>query len=51
LGLGVPLFGEAAGPWLDLRAERRFADRGSSAWLLTLALSYHALILPTEEPR
>jgi hypothetical protein len=51
LGLGVPLFAEAAGLWLDLRAERRFADRDSSAWLLTLALSYHALILPTEEPR
>jgi hypothetical protein len=51
IGLGVPLFAEAAGPWLDVRAERRFADRGSSAWLLTLALSYHTLILPTEEPR
>jgi hypothetical protein len=51
LGLGVPLLGAAQGPWLDLRAERRFADRGSSAWLLTLGLSYHALILSTEEPR
>jgi hypothetical protein len=51
LGLGVPLFAEAAGPWLDVRAERRFADHGRSAWLLTLALSYHALILSTEERR
>lgn len=51
LGFGVPLLAEAAGPWLDLRAERRFADEGESAWLLTVALSYHALILSTEERR
>lgn len=27
LGLGVPLFGGASGPWLELRGLRRFPDR------------------------
>jgi len=48
LGLGVPLFARAKGPWLDLRAERRFADRGESAWLFSLGLSLHALIWSTD---
>jgi hypothetical protein len=51
LGFGVPVLAEATGPWLEARAERRFADRGDSAWLFTLSLSYHALILPTEPGR
>jgi hypothetical protein len=41
LGLAAPLFGSARGLWLDARAERRFADRGPSAWLFTLGLSFH----------
>lgn len=51
LGFGVPMLAEAAGPWLEARAERRFADRGDSAWLFTLSLAYHTLILPTEADR
>jgi hypothetical protein len=47
LGFGIPLFGEARGPWLEARAERRFADRGENAWLFTLALAYHALAWST----
>jgi hypothetical protein len=48
LGFGVPLFGEAAGPWLEARAERRFADYGPSAWLFTLSVAYHALVWTTD---
>jgi hypothetical protein len=48
LGFGVPLCGEARGLWLEARAERRFADRGEHAWLLTLGLAYHTLILSTD---
>jgi hypothetical protein len=48
LGFGVPLLAQANGPWLEARAERRFADGGQSAWLFTLSLAYRALILPTE---
>jgi hypothetical protein len=48
LGFGVPLCGEARGLWLEARAERRFADRGAHAWLLTFALAYHTLIWSTE---
>jgi hypothetical protein len=48
LGFGVPLCGEARGLWLEARAERRFADRGQHAWLFTLGLAYHALILSTD---
>jgi len=52
LGFGVPLCGAARGAWLDARAERRFADRGDSAWLFTLGLSFHALTwTTTPEPR
>lgn len=48
LGFGVPLAGSASGPWLDLRAERRFADRGESAWLFTLGVGFHTLMLSTD---
>ena len=48
LGFGVPLCGEARGLWLEARAERRFADHGANAWLLTFALAYHTLIWSTE---
>jgi hypothetical protein len=48
LGCGVPLLAQAAGPWLEARAERRFADRTDGAWLFTLSLAYRTLILPTE---
>jgi hypothetical protein len=51
LGFGVPVLAEANGPWLEARAERRFADHGDNAWLFTLSLSYHALILSTEPGR
>jgi hypothetical protein len=51
LGFGVPLFAQAQGPWLDVRAERRFADEGDGAWLFTLALGYHALIWSTDSDR
>jgi hypothetical protein len=47
LGLGFPLCGAARGLWLDARAERRFADRGQGAWLLTLGLSFHAITWAT----
>jgi hypothetical protein len=48
VGFGVPLFGAARGLWLEGRAERRFADRGPSSWLFTLALGFHALTWSTE---
>jgi len=48
LGFGVPLFGEAAGPWLEARAERRFADRGPNAWLFTLSVAYYAIVWTTD---
>jgi len=52
LGFGVPLLAEARGPWLDARAERRFADHGENAWLFTLSLSLHLLTWSTTaEPR
>jgi hypothetical protein len=52
LGLAFPLCGSARGLWLDARAERRFADRGQSAWLFTLGLSFHALTWTTApDPR
>lgn len=46
-GFGVPLFGEARGPWLEARVERRFPDRGVAAWLFTVSLSYRALTWST----
>ncbi len=48
IGIGLPFFGEARGPWLEARAERRFADRGENAWLFTLSLAYHALAWSTD---
>jgi len=48
LGFGLPLLGEAAGPWLEARAERRFADGGPNAWLFTLSVAYHALAWTTD---
>lgn len=50
-GFGVPLLGHAQGPWLDLRAERRFADEGEGAWLFTVALGYHLLTWSTDSGR
>lgn len=51
LGFGLPLSGAARGPWLEARAERRFADRGSSAWLFTVALAFHTLTWTTDARR
>ncbi len=48
LGLGVPLLAEAAGPWLELRGERRFADQAENAWLFSAFFSWHALTWTTE---
>ncbi len=48
LGLGIPLLARAAGPWLDFRAERRFADRGESVWLFSVGLALHGLIWSTD---
>jgi hypothetical protein len=48
IGFGVPFLGEARGPWLEARAERRFADHGENAWLFTLALAYHAMAWSTD---
>jgi hypothetical protein len=48
LGLGVPLLAEAAGPWLELRGERRFADEAENAWLVSAFFSWHALTWTTE---
>jgi hypothetical protein len=50
LGAGVPLLAEAAGPWLQARAERRVADSAEDAWLFTVFLSWHALTWSTEPP-
>ncbi|RYZ05352.1 MAG: hypothetical protein EOO73_20220 [Myxococcales bacterium] len=50
-GFGLPLLGRAEGPWLDLRAERRFADEGDSAWLFTASLGYHLLTWSTDSAR
>ncbi|HXK17144.1 MAG TPA: hypothetical protein VNG33_05060 [Polyangiaceae bacterium] len=47
LGFGVPLLGAAQGPWLDARAERRFPDRGASAWLFTLQVNFQVLTWST----
>ncbi len=48
LGMGVPLLGEAAGPWFDARGTLSFADhaRGTqptASAALMLSLSWHAL--------
>lgn len=51
IGFGVPLLAQAAGPWLEARAERRFADRGESAWLFTLSLAYYATTWSTDAPQ
>jgi hypothetical protein len=48
LGLGVPLLAEAAGPWLELRGERRFADEAENAWLLSAFFSWHVVTWKTE---
>lgn len=48
LSAGVPLLATAEGPWLELRAQRRFADRGENAWLFSVMLSFHAITLTTE---
>jgi hypothetical protein len=50
-GFGLPLAGRAEGPWLDFRAERRFADEGDSVWLLTASLGYHLLTWSTDSGR
>jgi hypothetical protein len=50
LGVGVP-FDLAKGFWVEGRAERRFADRGDSAWLFTVAVALHAITWSTESPR
>jgi len=51
IGLGVPLLAEAAGPWLEGRAERRFADEAENAWLFSVFFSWHALTWTTEPDR
>ena len=50
-GLGLPLLAEAAGPWLEARAERRFANEGENAWLFSVFFSWHALTWTTEPAR
>lgn len=49
-GLALPLFGAARGLWLEGRAERRFADRGPSAWLFSVALAFHGITWSTDAP-
>ena len=52
LGFALPLLAQARGPWLEARGERRFADRGENAWLVTLSVSFVTLIWSTNpEPR
>lgn len=60
LGLGLPLRGQAEGPWLEARAERRFAEFASKAganvhaqdaWLFSVFFSWHALTWTTEPAR
>jgi hypothetical protein len=51
LGLGLPLLAGAAGPWLEARAERRFADDARDSWLLSAFFSWHALTWTTEPAR
>jgi hypothetical protein len=48
VGFGVPLLMRAAGPWLEARAERRFADRGEDAWLFSVMLSLHVFSWSTD---
>jgi hypothetical protein len=48
LGLGAPLLGSARGPWLQARAERRFADGGPNAWLWTVSLAWHEACWSTD---
>ncbi|MDF3067196.1 MAG: putative secreted protein [Polyangiaceae bacterium] len=50
-GFGLPLASHAKGPWLDFRAERRFADEGDSAWLFTASLGYHLITWSTDSAR
>jgi hypothetical protein len=52
LGLALPLLAQARGPWLEARGERRFADRGENAWLVTLSVSFVTLTWSTDrQPR
>jgi hypothetical protein len=48
LGFGLPLCGRARGLWLEVRGERRFADRGPNDWVVTAALAFHAITWTTE---
>jgi hypothetical protein len=48
LGMGVPVIGRASGPWLELRALRRWPDAGAERAeahnALLLYLSWHQLV-------
>jgi hypothetical protein len=48
VGFGVPLFASPVGPWLEARAERRYADLGDNSWLFTLSLSVQAITWSTD---
>jgi len=53
-GLGVPILGDATGPWLELREVRRFPDPGQPGEpahnALLLYLSWHQFIQLGPEP-
>jgi hypothetical protein len=51
VGFGVPLLAAAKGPWLEARAERRFADRGVSSWLFSLSVAFQTLTWTTDSPQ
>lgn len=48
LGLGVPVIGRASGPWLELRAQRRWpdpgAERAAAHNALLVYLSWHQVV-------
>lgn len=48
IGLGMPLLGQAKGPWLEARAERRWPDDGQPAWLFSVLVSLHTLTLTSD---
>jgi hypothetical protein len=45
LGLGVPLFASAAGPWLEARTILRYPDSGPREEALLLAFAWHGFVV------
>jgi hypothetical protein len=45
LGFGLPLFANAAGPWLEARGVLRYPDSGPRDEALLVALAWHGFVL------